>query len=75
MDTDHKIVLLSAIRYGLGRSSYAVGAIIDYTKKYKSKMTEEQKQVIERDITEHFVEWPESEYKEQWLDLINYIKQ
>ena len=73
MDCDHSVVLLSAIRYMVGRSSYGVGCVIDYAKKHANELTKSNKEVIERDIREYFDKWPEHRTKEDWYKLIDYI--
>jgi len=52
MDCNESVVIMSAIRYMLGRSSYGVGCVIDYVKLNKNRLTQSNKEVITRDILE-----------------------
>lgn len=74
MDTNKAVVIMSAVRYMLGRSSYGVGCVIDYVKLLKDELSESNKNVIKRDILEYIEENPDMPYKKEWLDLIDYLK-
>jgi hypothetical protein len=74
MDCNESVMIMSAVRYMLGRSSYGVGCVCDYIKSQKNRLTESNKQVIERDILERIKDFPDISYKQDWLDLIEFIK-
>ena len=75
MDCDESVVIGCAVRYALGRASYAVGCVCDHVKANKERLSQQSKEVIERDILEKIKEYPDMPYKQHWLDLINYIKE
>jgi len=70
LEVNESIIIMSAVRYMLGRSSYGVGAVCDYLKANKNRLTKSNKEVIVRDIEEHFKEFPSSAYKEDWLEIV-----
>ena len=74
MDCNESVVIMSAVRYALGRSSYAVGCVCDYVKSQKKRLTQSNKEVIIRDITEYINENSDLTYKKDWLDLIEELK-
>ena len=73
MDCNESVVIMSSVRYMLGRSSYGVGCVCDYVASQKNRLTESNKSVIIRDIKRHFKEYPDSAYKEEWFNLIEII--
>jgi hypothetical protein len=74
MNSDESVVIISAMRYMLGRSSYGVGCVIDYIKSKKDELTESNKSIIERDIMDFIAEHPYSSHESKWLELIKFIK-
>jgi len=74
MDCNESVVIMSAVRYMVGRSSYGVGCVCDYVKSNKDRLTKSNKEVIERDILETIKGYSAMPYKEDWLDLIEEIK-
>lgn len=74
MNCDESVVIISAVNYMLGRSSYGVGCVCDYVKSKKDELTQSNKEVIIRDIREKIAEYPDISYKEDWLNLIKFIK-
>jgi hypothetical protein len=74
MNCDEAVVIMSAVRYMCGRGSYGVGCVCDHVKSKKNELSQSNKEVIERDILEHIKEYPNMPYKQDWLDLIDYIK-
>ena len=75
MNCDESVVVMSACRYMIGRGSYGVGCVCDYIKGNKDRLTQSNKEVIERDILEKIKEYPDMPYKQEWLDTIKYIKE
>ena len=77
MDVNESVVIMSSVRYAVGRSSYAVGCVIDYVASKKKELSQSNKEVIERDILEAIKESEEFgkvSYKEDWLKLIEFLK-
>lgn len=74
MDCNESVVIMSAVRYMLGRSSYGVGCVVDYVKSQKDRLTQSNKEAIIRDITERIAEQEEITYQKDWLDLVEYLK-
>jgi hypothetical protein len=71
---DEAVVIMSSVRYMCGRGSYGVGCVCDYVKFRKDDLSQSNKEVIERDILEKIKEYPNMPCKQDWLDLIEYIK-
>lgn len=74
MDCNESVVIMSAVRYMLGRMSYGVDCVCDYVKQNKDRLSKSNKEVIERDILEFIKDNPEMRYKKDWLDVIEFIK-
>jgi len=74
MNCNESVIIMSAIRYMCGRSSYGVGCVIDFVKSRRDELTQSNKEVIERDITGYIKDFPDTPYKDEWLELINFIK-
>lgn len=49
---DTGFIVLSAVRYAMGRRTYAVGLIIDWVKEFWDKLTPNDKTCIARDVRE-----------------------
>ena len=73
MQTDESVVVMSAVRYMLGRSSYGVGSVCDFLRENKNRLTESNKQVIVRDIEEYIKKFPDVMYKNDWLEIADYL--
>jgi hypothetical protein len=73
MECDESVVIMSAVRYMLGRSSYGVGCVCDYVKLNKDRLTLSNKSVIVRDIKEYFEENPTASYKEDWFKIVDLL--
>lgn len=73
MQTDESVVVMSAVRYMLGRSSYGVGSVCDFLRENKNRLTESNKQVIVRDIKEYIKKFPDVMYKNDWLEIADYL--
>lgn len=71
---DESVVIMSAVRYMLGRSSYGVGCVCDYVKLNKDRLTESNKSVIIGDIKEYIKKSPNMSYKEDWIKLSNLLE-
>jgi len=70
---DESVVIISAVRYMLGRSSYGVGCVCDYLKVKRKQLTASNKEVIIRDINEYMIKYPDMNYKLRWLEIINIL--
>ena len=73
MGTNESVVIMSAVRYMLGRSSYGVGSVCDFLLDNKERLTESNKSVITRDIKEHIAKFPDTSYKEEWLKIVELL--
>lgn len=73
MGLNERVVTMSAVRYMCGKGSYGVGCVIDHVIDNKDRLMDKNKAVIERDILEKIEEYPDMPYKQEWLDLIDYI--
>lgn len=78
MNTNESVVIMSAVRYMLGRSSYGVGSVIDHVKEKLPELDKSQKEVIIRDIEEHMRDLYEHKgvdrCKSEWMYLVNILK-
>jgi hypothetical protein len=72
---DESVVIMSAVRYMLGRRSYGVGCVCDYVKLKKDLLDKSNKEVICRDIKEYFDEHPNAPYKEKWFELVEILSE
>ena len=71
MGCDESVVIMSAVRYMLGRMSYGVGCVCDYVVSQKDRLTKSNKEVICRDIAEWLEKYPDTKYKEEWLKVVS----
>lgn len=65
-NVDHIIVIHCAIRYALGRSSYAPGAVMDYVRSVRDQLTAGSIVTIQRDIADHLKEYPNTSQAAEW---------
>ena len=70
---NESVVVISAVRYMLGRSSYGVGSVCNFLKDNQSRLTESNKQVIVRDIQEYIQKFPNAAYKDNWLEIVDLL--
>lgn len=75
MDCNESVVIMSAVRYGLGRNSYGVGCICDYILARRKDLSNSNKEVICRDIKEYFEEHLDAPQKEVWFGLKRYLEE
>lgn len=75
MTTDERVVIMSAVRYMLGRSSYGVGSVCDYLKLKEGELTESNKSVILKDIKEFIEENPEHSHNKYWLEIVDLLSE
>lgn len=73
MDTNESIVIMSAVRYMLGRSSYGVGSVIEHVKDKLPELDKSRKEIIIRDIEEYFAE-NDGRCKSEWMYLVDILK-
>lgn len=67
------VIVISAVRYMLGRSSYGVGSVCDFLIDNKDKLSESNKKVITRDVEEYIEENPNISYRKDWEDMLKII--
>jgi len=72
--TNESVVIISAVRYMLGRSSYGVGSVCDFLRENKGRLTESNKQVIIQDIKEYINDFPDVSYKNDWNEIADYLQ-
>ena len=70
MGTNESVIVMSAVRYMLGRSSYGVGSVCDFLRDNEKRLTASNKSVIIRDIKEHIEKFPDTTYQEDWLKIV-----
>ena len=73
MGTNEAVVVMSAVRYMLGRSSYGVGSVCDFIKENKNRLSNSNKEVIVRDIQEYFDKYQNASYKNDWFEIIDIL--
>lgn len=73
MECNESVVVISAVRYMLGRSSYGVGSVCNYVISQKDRLTQSNKEVICRDIKEYLEEYPATQYEEYWIKVIEHL--
>ena len=73
MGVDESVTIGCGLRYALGRSSYAPGCIIDHIKANKSRFMAKNIAVFKRDILEYIDEHVDTPYKQEWLELVDYL--
>lgn len=66
-------ILIYALRYALGRLSYAVDDVIDSIKDNWQNLGDNSKRIIYKDI-KNYLNQPYCPRSEDWLDLMNYLK-
>ena len=74
MDCNESVVVISAVRYMIGRSSYGVGSVCDYLKTNKYRLSKSNKEVITREILEYIEKNPDMRYKKDWIEAMDFIK-
>ena len=74
MDCNESVVVISAVRYMIGRSSYGVGSVCDYLKTNKDRLSKSNKEVITREILEYIEKNPDMRYKKDWIEAMDFIK-
>jgi hypothetical protein len=70
MESDEAVIIMSAVRYMLGRGSYGVGTVCGYLIKHEKRLSPPNKEVICRDIVEYMIEHPDMKYKENWAEIV-----
>ena len=73
METNESVVVMSAVRYMLGRGSYGVGSVCDFLRDNKNRLTKSNKEVIVRDIKDYIQKFPDTTYKNDWLGIADYL--
>lgn len=79
IDSDFESILLSAVRYALGRRTYIVSITCGYVKRVLHNLSYNTLFVMERDIIEHG-RFGEDAYGDDmdlkdWMDLLNNIRE
>lgn len=73
MGCDESVVIVSAVRYMLGRSSYGVGCVCDHVRVNAQRLTKGNICVITRDIQERIKKFPDTPFKDDWLSLVDFL--
>lgn len=74
MNTNETIVIMCAVRYALGRGSYAPSAVCDFIASKEKLIQPHDKAIIMRDIKEHYERYPDDPYRERWDEIIRLFK-
>lgn len=71
---DISMILVSSVRYALGRKTYIVGWTKEIVKKNLHLLTEKDREVMIRDITEHEI-WGYGDDcdTKDWMDLLEIL--
>ena len=78
---DFQDIVISALRYALGRRTYITLSTVDFIKEYPEIIDERVKQVMLRDLEDYFEDRKKWEYKDDecdyqvWLSLKNWLEQ
>lgn len=57
-----------ALRYALGRASYAPHSVIEFIRLMRDK-SDNFRSLCRRDIMEHLERWPDTYYAKEWHEL------
>lgn len=74
MSVDERITILCAVRYAMGRKSYAPGAVRDYIRSRKNAMNEPQTLKLIDNIERDISEYNDMSDKAEWNNLIDFLK-
>ena len=78
MDVNERVTILCAVRYAMGRSSYAPGCVIDHIRANKHRISaSELKKFIEnirQDYEERIRDFDSIPLGEEWLELIEFLE-
>lgn len=72
---NESIVILSAVRYVLGRASYAPGCVMDFCRENWGDLSENTRHVIMRDVLQwlgerHLWNHTDMDYSKEWRELL-----
>lgn len=80
--TNEELMLISAVRYALGRMSYIVGVTCEFVKTVKPRLSQECINIIIRDIEEELERYHRSGHllgmecdERQWVKLRDFLKE
>lgn len=71
IDDSFEEMLISAVRYALGRRTYIVSATVQYVKSHLPKLSDRTLQILERDIRQQPDYGDESIDKPEWMRILN----
>lgn len=74
IDEDFELILNCAIRYALGRRTYIVKTVIDYTKPFLPRLSNRTLKCIKTDIETSDSLGNENIDKPEWLKLLHRIE-
>jgi hypothetical protein len=71
MEVNERITIMCAVRYAIGRRSYAVGAVIDHLLANKHRITKEMIGNFYKDLREYEGKLP---YKREWNECFEELE-
>lgn len=76
MSVEERIVILCAVRYSMGRMSYAPSSVISYIRDNAGRIGVDQLPKFIRNLREDFKQIPSDHfaYREEWANLIEDLK-
>lgn len=76
MITDYEHMLISALRYALGRRTYIVGMTAEYIENELPKLSDQCKTIMIEDIEQHrLFGYGDECDKEDWMQLLERLKE
>ena len=74
IDDDFEIVIMSAVRYALGRQTYVPYSVISFITPILDKLSDKTLYVLERDIAEASSYGDEKIDKPEWMKFLENIR-
>lgn len=75
MDANESVTVLCAVRYAIGRASYAPGCVIDHLLANKERITKKMIDNIEKDLEGLIKQEGSIPYFDEWINCINLLSQ
>ncbi len=75
MDVNERVTILCAVRYAIGRASYAPGCVIDHLLANKERITKKMIENIEKDLEDMIKQEGSLPYFDEWVSCINLLSQ
>lgn len=75
IDVDEEVTLLCAVRYAIGRASYAPGCVIDHLIANKHRITKKMIDNIEEDLADVLRQKGSIPYFNEWVNCLALLSQ